>query len=196
MLTEAENGLVAAVRAAAVGQRLRAVESLPDLDGKSLVQKIAADAPAVYVSLASFRVANRVARLKFGLACVARNSRGHLAARQGDGRAIGLYEMLEAVMTLADGLVTGDIAWQVTGADLLADESLYQAGLYAAVVQIESPGVELPPALDEASLDDFTTFGAQWDLPPFDSAAEHDKWLQAPPDTSTSAPDLSETQTL
>lgn len=196
MLAEAENGLIALIKAAPVGVRLREVASLPDLDGESLVKKFFADAPAVYVAPGNFRVADRIARLKFGIACVARNSRGHAAARQGDGKLIGLYEMMEAVAATLDGAVAAECGWVVTSCDFMSDEVLYKSGIYAGVVQIESPGVTLPSALDLGALGDFVSFHADYDIPPFETAAEHDKWAKEPPDYTTSKPEVGETSTV
>lgn len=197
MLAETENALIALVRQAPIGQRLREVASLPDLEGESLIGRFATDAPAVYVALGSFPVANRAARLKFGLACVARNSRSHEAARQGDGKAIGLYEIIEAVMALMDGARTPDANWRVTSCDLMVDDNLYKKGIYAGVVQIEMTGeVELPDPIDEDSLSPFETFHADLDIPPIEAAGEHAKWLQEPPDQTTSKPDAEDIVTL
>ncbi|MDP1681085.1 MAG: DUF1834 family protein [Burkholderiales bacterium] len=196
MLAEAENGLIALIKAAPVGAKLREVASLPDLDGDSLVKKFFNDAPAVYVAPGSFQVRDRIAYLKFGLACVARNSRGHAAARIGDGKLIGLYEMMEAVAAALDGAVAGECGWYVTGCDFMSDEVLYKNGVYAGVVQIESPGVTLPSSLDPATLGDFISFRADYDIPPFETPVERDKWSKEPPDYSTSKPDVSETSTV
>lgn len=196
MLAEAENALIALIKAAPIGSKLREVASLPDLDGDSLVKKFATDAPAVYFAAAPFTVSDRLARLRFGVACVARNSRGHTAARQGDGKLIGLYEMMEAVAAVLDGATAGNTGWRVTSGDFMNDEILYKAGVYAGVVQIESYGVELPAPVDEASLAPFQTFHADYDIPLHESATEHNKWLQEPPDTTTSKPDAADQVTL
>lgn len=194
MLAEAENGLIAHIKTAALGQRLRQVDSLPDLDADSLVKKFATDAPAVYVSAAPFQVSDGSARLKFGIACVARNSRGFDAARKGDGKVIGLYDIMESVASLVDGASIADLSWRVTGGDFLSNEALYKAGVYAGVVQVEMVGASpLPSALDESALADFQTFHGDYDVDPHQAPAEHDKWLQEPPDHSTSAPELSDT---
>lgn len=193
MLAEAENELIALIKGSPLGARLRQVASLPDLSGDSLVKKFATDAPAVYLAAGSLRVTDRSARLRFGVACVARNSRGHTAARQGDGSAagpMGLYEMLESVAGLLDGAFAGESSWKVTAIDFMADELLYKAGLYAGVVQIETYGtVDLPVPVDEETLDRFITFHSDLDVPPHEAAAEHNKWLQEPADQTASKPD-------
>lgn len=195
MLTEAEDGLIATVKASALGQKLASVGSLPDLDPDSLVKRFGTDAPAVYVSMGSFPIADGAARLSGGLVCVGKNSRGHEAARKGDGKAIGMYQILEGVIALVDGQTIGGAGWRVTSADFLADETLYKSGLYVGVVRIDT-SVSLPPALDEAALAEFQTMASDFDLPPHVGAVEHAKWLQNPPDLSTSAPELSDQQTL
>ncbi|SOD42328.1 phage protein Gp37 [Nitrosovibrio sp. Nv4] len=192
MLAEAENELIILIKASPLGAKLREVASLPDLSGESLVKKFGIAAPAVYLAAGSLRVSDRSAQLRFGAACVARNSRGHDAARQGDGAIgpIGLYEMLETVSGLLDGASAGSSSWKVTAIDFITDETLYKAGVYAGVVQIETYGtVDLPAPVDEATLSPFITFHSDIDIPPHEAGAEHEKWLQEPPDQTASKPD-------
>lgn len=200
MLTDLELGLVALIKASTLAPRLRQVDTLPDLEGDSLVARFTTDAPAVYVAMGSFPVRNGYIMPKFGIACVARNSRGHQAARHGDGIAIGLNEMLVAMMSLIDGASVdygsgdeaGTLSFSVVSCDLIASEKLYQSGVYAGVVQIQSTAeVRLPSVV--TNLSDFKTFSADYDIDPHQATAEHNKWLQEPPDHSTSAPELSDT---
>ena len=207
MLAELENGLVALIKGSALGQRLRQVDSLPDLEGDSLVGRFTTDAPAVYVALGSFPVRNGYAVLKYGVACVARSSRSQHAARHGDGMAIGLQPMLDAALSLLDGATVsyGDdgegaaaygVGFEVKSCDLVSNEALYQKGLYVGVVQIQSvTEVPLPEFLDD-DLADFKTFAADYDVDPHQASSEHDKWLQEPADHSTSAPELSDQLTV
>lgn len=203
MLAELETGLIALVKQSPLGARLRQVDSLPDLDGDTLVGRFLTDAPAVYVALGSFPVRNRYARPKYGIACVARNSRSHQAARHGDGVAIGLYEMLEAVMAMVDGAPVGyaqggldeAVCFEVVSCDLVNSEALQQKGLYVGIVQLQaSAEVSLPGVPD--TLSDFETFQADYDIDPHQLATEHEKWLQEPADHGTSAPELSDTLPL
>lgn len=196
MLAELEDGLVALVKASALGQKLATVAGLPDLDSISLVKRFGAEAPSVYVAPMDFTVANGEADVRFGIACVARNSRSQEAARKGDGKAIGLTQIIDGVLSIFDGGKADGVVFYVTGVSFQADEAFYGAGLYVATVAIEAEGVELPPALDEALLADFKTFRASYDIEPHETAAEHAKWAGDPPDHTTSAPDLSETVTL
>lgn len=200
MLVELETGLVALVANSPLKSRLRQVATLPDLAGDSLIGRFTTDAPAVYVAMGSFPVKQGYARPKYGIACVARNSRSHQAARHGDGVAIGLYEMLEAVMGLIDGATVSfgpagaseTVSFEVLSCDLVNSEDLYQKGLYAGVVQIQSTA-EVKVPVDLGALADFQTFHADYDIDPHQASTEHNKWLQEPPDHSTSAPELSDT---
>ena len=201
MLVELETGLVALVKNSLLGRRLRQVDSLPDLDAESLVNRFTTDAPAVYIAMGSFPVRNRQARPKFGVACVARNSRSQHAARHGDGIQIGLSEMLEAVMTLIDGATVSfddgqsAVSFEVVHCDMVNSEELYKKGVYVGVVQLQTTAdVALPALLDD--LAEFKTFHADFDIDPHQSAAEHSKWLQEPSDHSSSAPELSDTVIL
>lgn len=201
VLADLENGIVSLVKTSSLGLRLRQVDTLPDLEGDNLVNRFLTDAPAVYVAMGSFPVRARYAKPKFGIACVARNSRSHQAARHGDGVVIGLYEMLEAVMSLVDGNSVvygqgdhaGAVSLEVLSCDLMNSEVLYKAGVYVGIVQIQTSGeVTLPGALDADALADFQTFHADFDIAPHQSRAEHDKWLQEPPNLTSSSPELSD----
>lgn len=197
MLAECEDGLLALVRTSVLGRRLATVAALPEIDGDSLIKRFGAEAPAVYVAPGRITLRDGEMTLAFGLGCVARSGRGQEAARKGDGVAIGLYQIVEGVAALVDRAVAGAINWTVVGIDYLSDAGLANNGLQAAVVMVRSSGwIPLPEALDESSLADFQTFHADYDIEPHADASEHAKWVQEPPDLTTSAPDVSETTTL
>lgn len=196
MLTEAENALVAAIKAAPLALKLKQVDTLPDLDGDSLVKKFATDAPAVYVApAASFAISNNVVTVGFGIACVAKNAGGQAVTRKGDGKMIGMYQIAETVAALLNGFKTADVALYATGISIMNDENIYKAGLQVAVVTLQGQA-NLPSSIDINSLDNFITFNAQYDIEPHESAAEHAKWKQEPPDHSTSKPDLTDNVTI
>ena len=196
MLAEAENALVAKIRGAVIGRKLRDVGALPDLQGDSLVQKFATDSPAVYVApLSTLNIRDSIMDIGFGVACVARNAGGQVVTRQGDGKIIGLYEMIEAVAALLDGFRAGDVPLYATGVSMMSDDLLYRAGVQVAVITLHGQA-KLLPGIDETSLDDFVTFNAQYDIEPRESAVEHAKWLEEPPDYSASEPEVIETLTV
>jgi hypothetical protein len=196
MLTEAENALVNRIKVAPIGLKLRQVDTLPDLDGDTLVKKFATDAPAAYVApAATLGIKDSIMNVGFGIACVARNASGQAATRKGDGKLIGMYEMIEVIAGLLDGYVAGEIPLYATGVSIMNDEKIYKAGLQVAVITLEGQ-MKLPSAIDESNLDDFITLGGQYDVMPHASTAEHTKWKQEPPDHSTTAPEIEDTLTV
>lgn len=197
MLVEVETALVDFLRQSPLKDKLRAIDSLPDLAGETLVKRFGTDAPAVYAVLSPVTVADGAAKLRYGLVCVTKNSGSHQKARHGDGVALGLYQLADSVAGLINGARAGDASWQVIGIDPVNSDLLYQSGLYVAVVRIETSGaIELPPPVDEATLAPFETFHVDLDIPPHESSGEHAKWLQEPPDQSQSKSDAEDTITL
>ncbi len=196
MFSTMESGLVSMVKQSALAQKIARVDTLPDLDGDNLVKRLAADAPAVYVVAGHpYKAESGTLIVPFGLACVARNARGHEDARRGDGKIIGLYTMLESVLGLAENGKAGGYTWRVAGVDFMNDGKLVDAGLTVGVVRIDT-SAEMPAGIDETALADFTTLRADYDLPPHETAAEHDKWSGDTQDFSTSKPELQDTQQL
>ena len=201
MLARLEDSMLALVKASPLARHLRQVDTLPDLSDDALIGRFVTDAPAVYAALGSFPVNGGNAQFKAGFACVAKNSRGQREARHGDGRTVGLYQMLGVLLPLLEdasfayGEAEGDsLLFEVTSCDFLTSEALFQKGVYVAVIQIRSVAeMPLNMGLDTDSLADFKTFSSDYDLPPFESKEEHDKWLQEPPDHSASRPELSDT---
>lgn len=196
MLAEAENALVAAIKAAPIAQKLKQVDTLPDLEGDSLVSKFATDAPAVYVApAASFGISNSEVTVGFGIACVARNAGGQAVARKGDGKMIGMYQIAEIVAALLDGFKAGDVPLYATSISIMNEEKIYKAGLQVAVITLQGKA-KLPSSIDAATLDNFITLNSQYDIEPHVSTAEHNNWKQEPPNHGTSAPELTDTLTL
>lgn len=196
MLTEVENALVAAIKAAPLALKLKQVDTLPDLEGDSLVSKFATDAPAVYVApAASFAISNNVVTVGFGIACVAKNAGGQAVTRKGDGKMIGMYQIAETVAALLNGFKTADVALYATGISIMNDEKIYKAGLQVAVVTLQGIA-ELPSSIDPAALNDFITLNSQYDIAPHVSTVEHNKWKQEPADHGTSAPELTDNLTV
>ncbi len=191
MLAEIEVELVELIRNSALARCLRQVGTLPDLAGNTLVSRFASDAPAVYVSPEPLQVSDGVMTVNFGVACVARNARGHEDARRGDGQTIGLYQIVEQLAALLDNGRTASIAWTVSGVSFMRDGLLFDSGL--TVAEISASGrVTLPAAIDESLLADFKTFHADYDVDPHQPQTEHVKWIKEPSDHSSSRPELTD----
>lgn len=198
MLPEVESGLADYFKTTALKGRVRAIDVLPDLDGKTLVDRMAANAPALYVSLANnFVIREGAIHLKAGIACVARNARSPTEARHGDGKQVGMLELVDAALVLIEGHQVAGVSWAAIGLDVMGDDVLMAAGLHVGVIRIESTApVTLPSAIDLDALPDFMSTNTQYDIEPHASTAEHSKWLQEPPDHSASAPELTDQQQL
>ncbi|RJX32334.1 MAG: DUF1834 family protein [Oxalobacter sp.] len=196
MLAEIETGIVDALKACLIAKHVREIDALPDLDGDALVNRFAVHAPAIYVSLGSFAVADGIAKVVADIACVARNASGHKAARQGDGKRIGLYEMLDRVAAIMDGAQAGGCGWRASRVDFVESEQLLKNGLHVGIVRIETSGAALPAVIGDEStadlgaLQEFLTFGAQIDVAPHETPEEHQMWLKEPPDHTASRPEL------
>ena len=157
-IAQFERALIDFLSSSALRAHLRQVESLPDLEGKALVDRFATDAPAIYVAHSDSVVrSGTVIQRRFGIAAVARNARGHYAARHGDGQSIGLYEMIGAIESMTHGSVIGDTAWRVTADRYIKSDLMFRAGLYGAVINIETDAPIADP-VDINTLHDFVTY--------------------------------------
>ena len=164
MLLDLETQLIELIKQSPLGQKVKEVGSLPDLDGKSLVQKFSTSAPAVYIAPHGFGITESgLALPRFGVALVTKNAAGQKAARQGDGIAIGLYDMIDALLGIFNSTNTASCAWRARGVDFVHDELLFSNGIWAATVRVEGSEVTLPNPIDEAALVQFTTFHADYD---------------------------------
>lgn len=186
MLADLETQLIDLLKASPLGTRLRMVDSLPDTPDKDLLKRWGLEAPAAYVVAMDGTLSDAVATPQFVVALVARNARGHQAARHGDGKTIGLYQMLDAGIAELHGGQTADASWQVTRYQFVQDEALREQGLYAALVLLQADCD--PPQKAALNLGEFLEFHADFDIEPFSSAADHQRW--ATEDHADPAPDL------
>lgn len=191
MLAAAENALIAGLRAHALYQAkmLRLVDSLPKLGAEDLLRRYATDAPALYVLPGSLRVRDDLAYLIFTVAGVVRNVAGPAQARKGDGIDLGCDHLLIAATQAIHAKRLGDLGWSLVSAEMVDDDIFDKTGVAAVEMTFESGGMALPAEFALGDLDSFETFHADIDVAPHAPGAEHAKWLQEPPDYSTSAPD-------
>ncbi|MCY1355109.1 hypothetical protein D9M69_415140 [compost metagenome] len=146
------------------------------------------DVPAAYVIAMDGTLSQAIATPQFVVVLVARNARGHQAARHGDGRTIGLYEMLDAAIAELHGGQTEAASWEVTRYQFLQENDLREHGLHVALVQLQAD-VD-PPQKDAVTLNlgEFQEFHADIDLEPTASDADRQRWANE--DHSAPAPDL------
>lgn len=186
MLGELENELLTLLKESPLGLRLKAVDSLPDIPDKDVLNRWGVDAPAAYVVAMDGSLTEAVATTPFVVVLVARNARGASAARQSDARTIGLYEMLDAAIAELHGGQTPSASWSVGRYQFLQEEAARDKGLQVALVMIQADCD--PPQRDGLNLADFTLFHGDIDLDPQATGADHQRWLSGNYDRP--APDL------
>ncbi|WP_439861627.1 phage protein Gp37 [Pseudomonas sp. MBLB4136] len=185
MLGDLENQLIALIKDSPLGLRLKTVDSLPDTPDKDVIKRWGLDAPAAYVVAMDGSISQAVATPQFVVVLVARNARGHQAARRGDGKTIGLYQMLDAGIAELHGGQTEDASWQVNRYQFLQEDALREQGLHVALVQLQADTD--PPQKEAVNLGEFLEFHADYDLEPH-TPAEHPRWLDENHDAP--APDM------
>ncbi|MDH4229964.1 MAG: DUF1834 family protein [Nitrospirota bacterium] len=156
MLPQLENDLVALIQASTLSPKLRAVGILPDMADDTLVKQFGVQAPAVYVSGGPFRLVGVSVSPRFIVAAVAKNARGHQAARHGDGVTIGMLEMADALVAIIHNTSTSLTTWRVLSGDPVQSDAFDKAGLFVHLLVVEC-SVAPDPALDPATLDAFIT---------------------------------------
>lgn len=160
MLAELEQGLLDAIDGSALGARLRRRDFLPRITPEVL-QSLATTAPAVYIATRDITVAGHRAEVVIDALCLARNARGGTSALHGDGRVIGLYEIVDALLALlGPGQQHG---YTATGARHERDPAWDAAGLHAAIVTVKAQAA-VPAEIDAASLGPFLLFHAEHSL--------------------------------
>ncbi|WP_304308069.1 phage protein Gp37 [Pseudacidovorax intermedius] len=190
MLGRNEDALIAKLKAhPQVARLVRTVGALPKMVDDKLLSKYAVDAPALYVAPGTFSVRDDVLVLAFEVACVVKNVASNAAARKGDAKDVGCDQLMTFAVRALHGQRIGDASWALTQGEMVDDSVFDAAGLTVMSLRFESTAIALDTAIDPAELDDFEHFHADFDIPPHESAAERDKWLQEPPNYTQSAPD-------
>jgi hypothetical protein len=186
MLGDLENQLIALLKESPLGARLKTVDSLPETPDKDVIKRWGLDAPAAYVVAMDGSISQAVATPQFVVVLVARNARGHQAARHGDGKTIGLYEMLDAGIAELHGGQTEDASWQVSRYQFMQEDALREQGLHVALVQLQADTD--PPQKDAVNLGEFLEFHADYDIEPNATPEDRERWLNE--DHADPAPDL------
>lgn len=193
MLAAAENALLARLKEHRdIKRLLRTVDTLPKVTSDALLKRYFADAPALYLVPGRFSVMDSLATIRFTVAGVVRNVAGQAQARKGDGVDIGCDHLVTLTIRALHDQVVGDCSWRVVSGEMVDEEIFDQAGVAAVELQIESWPVEIGFDYGEtqiAELPDFTRLHADLDIAPKAGSAEPAKWLQNPPNFSTSRPD-------
>lgn len=188
MLARAENALLQALRTHRDCKRLlRTMETLPQLPLEKLLNRYAADAPAMYVVPGRFTVQDDCATLRFSVACVARNVAGQAQSRKGDGIDLGTDHLVLLATRALHAHNLGGCNWNLEAGQAVDEDVFDQAGIAAVELQFVSTPVPLDADWAMQELDDFLLLHADLDST-HAGAAEHAKWVATPPDFSASAP--------
>jgi len=160
MFAELELELIAAIENSALRPRLKTLDLLPRLTPEVL-KAIAVTAPAVYVASRDLKVSGNRVDVQIDVLCLARNARGHVELHHGDGKIIGLYEIMKALLALTGpGSTHGFI---LTDGRPDRDPRWEDAGLAAGLLTVRVS--ELVPAeIDVDSLGAFLVFHAEHSL--------------------------------
>ncbi|WP_297813734.1 phage protein Gp37 [uncultured Methylophaga sp.] len=182
-----------------VGQKIR-LDSLPSALNVGLLKKLINSGDAVYFTFLGGPVDDEDgARVngRFDAYVIVRHVGNWESRRRGDNTTIGAYEIVSRLVKQMHDSVVADIgsikAKRVSNLFSIQLEEAYGAALYA--ITFEVPGMPFLYEADLDAMDDFITFDAQHDIPPHDTEAEHQDWLQEPPDYTDSQPDAQDTVT-
>ena len=188
MIGALEDAIITRLREA-FGGRVREVDHKPARFDAEELQRVLSNAPGIYVAFLGWQRVERppgCVRATFGAYIVAANASGEVARRRGDQVTIGAYEMaILTAATLERWLPAGAAApIEVQSCENLYATAFEKAGrtVYGLVcdvpVQIQDAwGVPQIDAGDGSAaappgfLDNFITFHADQDIPPFGNVA-------------------------
>lgn len=195
-IATSEDALVALIKDT-LGTKVKAVESLPGNWDDDTLKRLLRAVPGVFLVWAGGQTNDRSSGMSgmvngsWLVYVVTGHASGEAARRRGDGQQVGAYELLEVLIPLLNG-------YTITAVGTLSlqrVENLYSGTVDRQGVTVYGLTFTMPMAwpteVDVSTLDPFQTFAAQTDVPPFSSAAEHQKWLAG--DYGTSNPDARDT---
>jgi hypothetical protein len=161
MLGELELELIGAITDSPLGQRLKTIGSQPAVPDKDLVNRWSLEAPAAYVAAADGQFNQRgMVDAPFVVILVARNAHSQDAARRGDKKVIGLYQMVDTCIALLNERQTASGTWYASAYQFIQLPELRDRGLQVALVAIST---QVPaPTPDIADLPDFDLLYAEW----------------------------------
>jgi phage gp37-like protein len=175
MIGALEDAIICRLREA-FQNRVREVDHKPaKFDAEELL-RILTMAPAIYVAFLGWQ---RSARLPgsvmttFGVYLVASNASGERARRRGDEATIGAYEMAVLTAATLDRWVPEGAASQI---EVQSCENLYASVFEKNGITVYGLVCDVPVQIQDdwsqpKTLDDFITFHADQDIPPFGNVA-------------------------
>ena len=198
VITAIEDNLLATLTAAVAGAKVR-VDSLPGDWDDDMLKRLLTLAPCVLVSFAggaplAVGATEPTIDGQWLVYAVTSHPNGQAARRRGNAQALGAYDLLARLIVPA---LHGHRVDGVGTARLARVDNLFTGAVERQGLAVYSAAFSLPVPFQlgaPAGLDTFATFAAQLDVPPFDTAAEHAKWLAG--NYNASNPDARDTVAL
>ena len=193
-----EDVLIAECKAA-LGRKVRGVESLPGDWDDEMLNRLVRAVPGVFVVFGGGPRRGAPGEIeasinaRFTVITATGHASGEAARRRGDAMQVGAYELLNVLVPRLHGLT-------VPGAGTLSLEDV--GNLYSGVIDTKGLAVytatfSMPLCFDlvadESLLAPYETFAALYDVPPLTPAA-HADWLAG--NLSASRPDAADTVAL
>lgn len=196
-ILETEDALIAKIKAL-LGNAVRTVESLPGDWDDDMLKRLLRLVPGVFVAFAGGGPRSGGSNLasldgQWIVYVVTGHASGEAARRRGDGVQVGAYELIERLApALHLFVVPGVGTLRFARVENLYTGMVDRQGIavYALTFQLD---MTFSDAVDEASLDDFQTFDAQYDVPAH-TPGQHQPWLDG--DFTAGTPDAHDTVTL
>jgi phage gp37-like protein len=186
MIGALEDAIICRLREA-FDNRLKEVDHKPaKFDAEELL-RVLSNAPAIYVAFLGFQRTERPpgsVRATYGAYMVAANASGERARRRGDEATIGAYEMAVLAAAKLERWVPEGAAGPI---EVQSCENLYATAFEKAGRTVYGLVCDVPVQIQDdwdvpTTLDNFITFHADQDIPPFGNVAK-------PPPAPTSGAD-------
>ena len=180
--------------------KIKSLGNIPGAMTIDILKRILKSSPGVFVSF--IRATSKketdsqlIVQGQFNVTAVTTHHSGEEERRRGDKTQIGAYEIIERVAAKLH-------SYNITNIGSLTCQSLsplFNQGTYNLGASIYIAEFTIPMVLEsevDSTLDEFETFHVDYDIPTHETLAEHNKWLQEPPDYDTSEPDAQGDTTL
>lgn len=166
MIKESELALLALINQSPIRPFIRNEASpLPAVPDKDVLERWRTEVPGVYVVALDGEVGEAHVTSPFAVVVVAQHAGTTTAARQGDRRMIGLYDMLRMLVASIHGQRSSDVGcWYCGKYQFLQDPALRDHNLDAALLLVT--GVADIPAIDTSDLADFNELYTSWGVVP------------------------------
>jgi len=193
MIGALEDAIICRLREA-FDSRLKEVDHKPAKFDADELLRVLSNAPAIYVAFLGFQRTERPpgsVRATYGAYMVAANASGERARRRGDEATIGAYEMAVLAAATLERWVPEGAAGPI---EVQSCENLYATAFEKAGRTVYGLVCDVPVQIQDdwsqpTTLDNFITFHADQDIPPFGNVSK-------PPPAPTSGADRADAVVL